>query len=269
MEASSPNLTFDFDRDVIQASRAQPILVDFWAPWCGPCRALGPTLERLDADSKDWTLVKINTDAHPELMQRWGIRGIPAVKLFSDGAVVGEFTGVLPEHAVRQWLTEFLPSERKSDLERARRALDAGLLDEAADAALSHAQSDSTDAEARLLAGSALALSDPSLASELLTGIDAPAGRDVPLLDAARTLASRKTLDLPEAAGQSDTQLALNALDDGDYDAAAHALLSALQTDRLYASDLPRRLGVALFTLLGPAHEITQRHRRAFDRLLY
>lgn len=98
-----------FREDVIETSHKKPVLVDFWAPWCGPCRILGPTLEKLARESKGaWRLVKINSDKHPDLTRRFGVRGIPTVKAFVDGEVVDEFVGAMPEPELRRWLDRLL-----------------------------------------------------------------------------------------------------------------------------------------------------------------
>ena len=116
-----------FEEEVIEASYKRPVVVDFWAPWCGPCRVLGPVIEKLAGEQSDlWDLVKVNSDDHPEISTRFEIKGIPAVKMFVGGVVVDEFTGSLPEPAIRQWLEKALPSEAKNLLREAEHLLDAG-----------------------------------------------------------------------------------------------------------------------------------------------
>ena len=100
----------DFKKEVIEASFETPVLVDFWAAWCFPCRMLGPTLEKLAAENEGrWKLAKVNTDENQGISMQYGIRGIPAVKLIIDGEVADEFVGALPEHAVNQFLDAAIP----------------------------------------------------------------------------------------------------------------------------------------------------------------
>ncbi len=102
----------DFQSDVIEASKTTPVLVDFWAEWCGPCVHLSPTLEKLAEEAGDsWTLLKVNTESQPELAAEYGIRSIPNVKLFVNGEISGEFVGALPEEEIKRWLESNIPDQ--------------------------------------------------------------------------------------------------------------------------------------------------------------
>ncbi len=99
-----------FEKDVIAASTLAPVLVDFWAPWCGPCKTLGPMLEKLEAEAAGkWKLVKVNVDENQELAAHFQVRSIPHVMAFADGRPVDQFVGVLPEGQLREFIDRLVP----------------------------------------------------------------------------------------------------------------------------------------------------------------
>ena len=265
--------TADFARDVLSASRETAILVDFWAPWCGPCRVVGPVLEGLAdeearRESPRWTLAKVNTDQHPELMQRYGIRGIPAMKLFSDGEVIAEVTGALPEYQLRQWLEQHLPTETGRRLASARLRLaegDRGGALEDLEAALATGDTASPDAQAaRLLLARLSVFDDPGRAHTLVgDGLSTEA-------QAVRTVAQALTReDFPEGASRQPYETAHRQLRDHHPDSALDALIALVQHDRAYDDDGARRLIVGLFQTMGEDDPVVKKHRPEFNRSLF
>ena len=142
----------DFQTDVLEQSLTIPVLVDFWAEWCAPCRMIGPVLEKLAEAHKDkLRLVKIDTEQHPEIAGYLGIRSIPNVKLFIDGQVSDEFSGALPEEAIAQWLQRAIPALQPGQIEQAKMLLSAERTQEARRLLQAIIANESETEEARVL----------------------------------------------------------------------------------------------------------------------
>jgi putative thioredoxin len=237
----------DFETEVVERSRTVPVVVDFWAEWCGPCRALTPVLEKeASAREGEVVLAKLDTDANPRLSQTFGIQGIPAVKAFKDGEVVSEFVGAQPPAAVKRFFDELVPSEADllveagdEDSLRRAREIQPGRTDAAL--ALARILHDRGDAEA---------------AAELV--------RSLPGF-AAEGLASRLRL---EAAGEPDLTEAFAALDAGETERGLELLQEALTADGDARDDI-RRVMVGVFDELGTEHPLAREHRRRLASALY
>jgi putative thioredoxin len=264
----------DFTKDVIDRSHTVPVLVDFWAEWCGPCRTLGPVLERLAGKAGTrWVLAKIDTDRNQELAAKYGIRSIPNVKLFVDGEVANEFTGALPESAVAQWLERALPDPLRNEVARAEELLESGSILEA-QAALAKVLAQSPDHEhARVVLAGTLLESAPEKALALVRGIEEDS-REFSVVDAIRTFATmtrklEQPAELPAHPARETYLDALRALGRRDYDRALEKFIDVIRADRDYDDDGARKAVVAVFKVLGEDSPTTQKHRRSFSSALF
>jgi putative thioredoxin len=233
----------EFMERVVERSRELPVVVDFWAEWCGPCKALSPALERAANERAGKVeLAKVDVDQNQSLSQSFGVQGIPAVKAFRDGRVVAEFTGAIPPAEVERFFDKLVPSEAD---ELAAAGDDEGSLRKALELDPQH--SGAALALARLLlkrgeTDEALALLQPLEHDFMAAGL------------AARIRLSQR--------GDASEE-AFEAWDEGDYETALERLTEAFaNAEDQEQRDLLRQVMVAIFTELGPQSELASRYRR-------
>ncbi len=256
----------DFKAEVIDKSQQQPVVVDFWAPWCGPCRMLGPTIEQVAEEQKGrWTLVKVNTEEEQQIAMQYGIRSIPNVKMFYKGEVVAEFAGALSKTQLEQWLENTLPDGRKETLELILQRLDGdGDLTELEAFVAQHPDMK----DARLALAGELAISDPERSEALLM----PIKMSDPIAEqaaAVRIITELMRHQADDSKAGSLLAQAQEALRQRKREEAIQHIIEAAGVDKTYHSDLPRRAAIAFFQYWGPQHPITKSYRRKFDMVLY
>lgn len=272
-----------FEKDVVERSLQVPVVIDFWATWCGPCQELGPTLEKLTREANGkFLLLKVDVDAQPDIAGWFGVQQIPAVFAVVNGQPVDQFMGNLPEEQVREWLNKFLPSPAESLLKEAL-ALEA---------------TSATEAEEKYRAALAL-VSDFPAASIGLARVLTSQHRDSDALAVITELEARGFLEPEAEQVKTELEIRAAALESGgvgaaraaveadpqnlelrvqlaDALAAAHAYPEALEicldlvkSHKATMGEKAKATMVQIFTVLGPASELVQQYRRKLSTALY
>jgi len=272
----------EFATAVLDRSAKLPVVVDFWAPWCGPCRTLGPVLERLaKLHGGAFVLAKVNVDEAPEVAESFGIRSIPAVKAFRDGCVVAEFVGAQPEAAVQRFLESILPSDADRLVDEAEAFTARGHENAAEERYLAALEKDAR--HGRALVGLAELLAGRGETAKALGLLERVSGGPEISKRAERLAAATRThaagaADLEELRARASahpedlsTRLALGkALSAiGRYEEALGELLAVVQRDPRFADEAARKTMLDLFALLGPSDPLTQKFRGELARALF
>jgi putative thioredoxin len=274
----------DFEEKVVRASFKHPVVIDFWAPWCAPCKALKPILEKLAAEyGGKFVLAKVNSDENPQIAARFQVRGIPAVKALVDGQVVNEFTGALPESAVREWLDQIIPSPAEELRREAQGKAQAGDLNGALELLGEASVLDEKNEWVRVDAAEILfAKGEVDEAQRLLDTL-----KDHDILRDARVLQlmAQVRLSVMQEEGESEAEfLAAISANENDLEArlklanvlvasnrvaeGMDQLLEIVRRDRKFKDDIGRKTLLDVFNLLGGQGELVSSYRRKLGSLL-
>ncbi|KPV41686.1 hypothetical protein AN478_00980 [Thiohalorhabdus denitrificans] len=274
----------DFQSQVIERSHEVPVVVDFWAAWCGPCQALGPALERVAEEyGGRFRLAKVDVDRNQELAGRHGVRGIPAVKAFVDGEVADGFTGALPEPQIRRFIDGLIPSESDKAVAEARDLLDQGETDRAEDILAEVLETEPDHSRALLTQARLRLLQNRTEEAEAILGRLPVSYAGDPEVKGLRTTIGFSRI-AAEAGSEEEARSALEQDPDDldaryrlaayrvmaeDYRSAFEHLLEIVRHDRGYREDTGRQRMLELFEMLGNRDPLVSEFRKRLSRELF
>jgi putative thioredoxin len=264
----------NFDQEVVRYSMETPVVVDFWAPWCAPCRTLSPMLDRLASEAAGtFRLAKVNIDDNPGLSARFGVQSIPMLKAFREGKIVAQMIGAQPESEVRKFLRELAPGPADQALAEARGMLTARRWSEAEQAAGRALELEPSNSAAALIVVKAqLQAGKGSSALGMLDRF--PPGNETSTAERLRPLAAllsevESSADQPVDAVEAGYMQAARLLGRGNYPAALDGLLELLRHDKHYRNDDARKVFLAALEILGEDNPLTRPYRDELASVLF
>ncbi len=251
---------FDFDKDVIEKSFEKPVVVDFWAEWCGPCKVLGPVIDKIaEEQTAHWSLVKIDTEAFQDIASRFHVRSIPNVKMFYRGEIIDEFAGALSRQMILEWLEKTLPKDGLKALDLLLENSTEPSVEELEQLLLDYPETQ----EIRIVFSQVILWDHPERIPELL----APIKMGTPLYDKAtclKDIAALLLLDTDDKTINSiKQQLQHGSLEDG-----IKEIIDALGRDNKTANGMLAKAAIGIFNTLGLQHPFSKNYRKRLDMVL-
>ena len=262
----------DFQIEVIEESKKRPVLVDFWASWCQPCKILGPMLEEIAKKNKDkFAFKKLNTEEFTEIAKEYKITSIPAVKLFLNGEVKAEFSGALPKRNIEKWLSENIPSASQQELDEIKQELTHGFNKSIRQRLAKLIYEDEKLDEAKVLLARNIVFEEPFVAKDMVNRIQeySPYFKDAEAICNYADFISTEEEKIEEGPFRDKLITAIEATKNRDYDTAFENLINIIMINKQFMDEIARTACVALFLLLGPDHDMAGKYRRRFDMSLY
>jgi len=283
----------NFVQEVIEKSKSTPVIVDFWAPWCEPCKQIGPILDKLVASSNGRVvLTKMNIDDYPEISQQLQIQSIPAILGFHNGQPVDGFVGVQPESSIKTFVEKLAalngPSDNDLALEQGKALFSDKNYNEALEVFGKIAQSEPDNVTAlSMLANCYLKINEIDLAKEILSNIESPdkeknqdfmsAKSGIEIFEKAQDneVDAADITDLEKKLGENPDNheirfsIAMSLMGKGDYENAIAHFLFIIEKDRIWNDEAPRKNLLEIFNALGPSDELAIEGRKKLSSILF
>lgn len=256
----------NFEEEVINKSFDKPVVVDFWANWCAPCRKLTPIIEKLAEEQKDrWVLAKVNTEQHQDIAMQYRVQSIPNVKMFVNGKVVSEFMGLLPESQILEWLEKALPNINEKQVQVASQLIMEGKVEEAQDKLNKIIEEDQKNDHAKVILAQTYLFSDYKKALNLVENLQA----DSDFYDIAESTKvfcnlfkiSEEPEKLEDAKVKNDYLKAIEILKEEKFEESLEIFIDTIIRNKKYDNEGAKKACISIFKYLGEESPITKKYR--------